>query len=59
MHKLIKELNEQALAILYINSQQNISNESGGMSEYLVIQRKLSEMKQSVMEEPMPVHGEI
>lgn len=58
MHKLIKELNEQAMAILYTNSQQNQSNESGGMCEYLVIQRKLSEMKQTVLDEPMPGQGE-
>jgi len=49
MHKLIKELNEQALGYLYESQMQNISSESG-QNEYLVIQRKLSEMKGNALE---------
>jgi len=44
MHKLIRELNEQAMTILYTSPVQNVTKESG-QNEYLVIQRKLSEMK--------------
>jgi hypothetical protein len=39
------------MTILYANPMQNMSTD-GGQSEYLVIQRKLSEMKQSVLDEP-------
>ena len=39
MHKLIKELNEQAMDILYSQTQQNVTREGGaaGLPEYLVI----------------------
>lgn len=53
MHKLIRELNEQAMTILYASPMQNLSIDSG-QTEYLVIQRKLSEMKQSVLDDPPP-----
>ena len=36
MYKLIRELNEQALTILYNNPMQNVVRE-GGSAEYLVI----------------------
>lgn len=54
MHKLIKELNEQAMDMLYSSNQKNVSQDGGvgGAQEYLVIQRKLSEIKQSAMNEP-------
>ena len=54
MHKLIKELNEQAMDMLYSSNQKNVSQDGGvgGAQEYLVIQRKLSEIKQSAMIEP-------
>lgn len=54
MHKLIKELNEQAMDMLYSSNQKNVSLEGGPGSaqEYLVIQRKLSEIKQSALQEP-------
>ena len=56
MHKLIKELNEQAMDMLYSSNQKNVSQDGGvgGAQEYLVIQRKLSEIKQSAMNEPEP-----
>jgi len=40
------------MTILYAQPMQNISNEDSGQNEYLVIQRKLSEMKSSVLDEP-------
>jgi hypothetical protein len=52
MHKLIKDLNEQAMAILYAQNQQNVCKDALSNSsppEYLVIQRKLSEMKASAL----------
>ena len=54
MHKLIKELNEQAMDMLYSSNQKNVSLDGGPGSaqEYLVIQRKLSEIKQSALNEP-------
>ena len=55
MHKLIKDLNEQAMTILYAQSQQNVCRDpqsSSSPPEYLVIQRKLSEMKATALQEP-------
>ena len=53
MHQLIKELNEQAMDMLYAQNQKNVSQEGGanGALEYLVIQRKLSEMKPQALQE--------
>ena len=50
LHKLIKEFNDEALNILYATSQQNTTNDPSGPNEYLVISRKLSEMKPNVTE---------
>lgn len=52
MHKLIRELNDQALGILYSQNQNYISADSQ-VNEYIVIQRKLSEMKSTVLDEPV------
>jgi hypothetical protein len=52
MHKLIRELNDQALGILYSQNQNYISSDSQ-VNEYIVIQRKLSEMKSTVLDEPV------
>jgi hypothetical protein len=50
LHKLIKDLNEQAMNTLYSHPMQNVSRETGGKDEYLVIQRRLSEMKPHVVD---------
>ena len=53
LHSLIRNLNEQAMNSLYAQCQQNVSKDlGGGRLEYLVIQRRLSEMLNTALVKP-------